>query len=77
METDRLHACGNLTLLARLDINWPPPEELSHLVFMYKMAKQSEIPYISLIDVVTKMKLISWTLLNKTTKNSYIPLPES
>lgn len=60
METDRLPACGKLTLQARLDVNWPPPEELSHLVFMYKIAIQSEIPCISLIDIVTKMKLISW-----------------
>jgi len=37
METDRLTTCGKLTLLARLDVNWPPPEELADLVFMYKI----------------------------------------
>lgn len=60
MDTDRLPVCGKLTLLARLDANWVPPEELSHLVFTYKIANQSKIPCISLIDVITKKKLISW-----------------
>lgn len=55
-----LPACGKLTLLARLGVNWRTPEELSHSVFTYKIANQSEIPCISLIDVISKMKLISW-----------------
>lgn len=74
MERDRLPACGKLTL-ARLDVNWPPPED--HLVFMYQIANKSEIPCIPLIDTITKVKLFSWILLNRATKNSLIPLPKS
>lgn len=77
METDRQPACGKLALLAKHGISWAPPEEFSHLVFTYKIANQSEITCISLTDIVTKMKLISWILFNKATKNSLILLPKN
>lgn len=74
---DCLTACGKLTLLVRLDVNWSTSEELSHLLFRYKIVNQTEITCISLIEVVTKMKLISCILLNKTSKNSLRPVPET